>query len=568
MMRPGVTRMQKLSIPRVLAISLLVFVVLTAVVDEVVFHDRIFPGVSLGPVRLGWLTRGEAVAKVSRALDRTRPVRLTSGGKAYRLNVQGSSFGIDPETEVNEAFSVGRTHALPARLATRAKAITSGVRLLPTLDVRPPLRARLSSVAHASDVSPVNAHFVYRKGKLRIVPSRPGARLNEDRTAMRLAEASLSNRTTVPSAVDTINPPATTVQATSLLHQANSWISKPVRLVCRSRTFVLQRSQLANALAIADGKLTIDPKELDGPLLPMRRLLRRAPIDARFVVVRGTPRIRGSSPGREIDPAGTAARLAAALVCGQRVVPTALRVIPPQRSTADLANLGIRTQLSTFTTRFRLGKDRRDVNISLASRSFQGTVLAPGQVFSLNRATGARNRSTGYRESLGFVGGKVVPAIGGGTCQVSSTLYDAALLAGLRIVDRSNHSMAVSYIPPGRDATTFYPSIDLKFQNNRSQAILLWSQMRGDRLTVQVYGSGGRPRVRITTVLRKTLPPKSRIISDPRLRPGVRVVDVVGRPGYIVSSYRTIWKGTGVVQRELLATDRYRPKNWVIRVGE
>jgi vancomycin resistance protein YoaR len=194
-------------------------------------------------------------------------------------------------------------------------------------------------------------------------------------------------------------------------------------------------------------------------------------------------------------------------------------------------------------------------------------VLGIGEVFSLNAETGPRNRATGYKESLIFSNGKVVPGIGGGVCQVSSTTYQAALRADLRIVERQSHSMQVSYIAPGLDATTFYPIVDLKFQNTRSGPILLWTEIRGNALTVSVYGSGARPDIQIRTATKKTIPPSTRIVYDTTMRPNARVVESAGSPGSVVASWRLTYDNGQVVKREPLAIVEYRPRARVIRVG-
>ncbi len=276
-------------------------------------------------------------------------------------------------------------------------------------------------------------------------------------------------------------------------------------------------------------------------------------------------RIEGGFSGTRFDARASAERLAKALG-SSRTCTLVLRSVAPQVTRSDLASLRITKMLSSYTTEFLPGRDGRDVNINLAASRVRGRIVSTGDIFSLNSATGPRNRLTGYRESLVFSGGRVVPGIGGGTCQVSSTLYNAALLAGLRIVERSPHSMSVSYVQPGRDATTFYPSVDLKFQNNQRDAILLWSTVHGNRLTMQVYGSGPRPRVAIETVVRRLMPARTRIVYDASLRTGARVVESSGKPGYIVSSFRSIWEGKRLVRR-FLATDRYKPRATIIRVG-
>jgi len=128
--------------------------------------------------------------------------------------------------------------------------------------------------------------------------------------------------------------------------------------------------------------------------------------------------------------------------------------------------------------------------------------------------------------------------------------------------------MAVSYVAPGMDATTYYPIVDLKFQNTTSGPILMWTTIKGNELTVSVYGSDLPPDVRIETVVKKTTKQGERTVSDPKLAKGQRVVDSAGVPGYVVTSYRVLRQGGRIVSKELLATDTYRPRDAVVRVGD
>lgn len=538
-----------------------------AVADEVVNADHILPGVRVGPIRVGGMARDAAARLLARRLSGSREIELVWAGGMKKVLVFGGDFGIDTEAAAESAYEAGRTGDLFSRLGARVSALGGGYRVEVVPRPIGAVRTVLKNAHAALDRRAIDAHFTFLRGKVEIVPDKPGKTLNDARAAVEFADAFLSARQSAYMPMTRVPPHATTIQAMSLLPIARRWVAKPANVAVGRHRIVLPRASLVAMLAIRDRRLRIDPAALARSLIPAAGAVRAVPTNARFSVVNRRVYVIGGTAGRSFDPSTTAARLGAALNSGRRSIVAAVRSIHPTITRGDLKALRITRLLGTFTTRFRLGADGRDTNISLAARAVRGKVVSPGQVFSLNQATGPRNRATGYRESLGFLNGKVVPTVGGGTCQVSSTLYEAALLANLRIVARNNHSMAVGYMPPGRDATTFYPTVDLKFQNNRPGAILLWSEVRKRFLTIQVYGSGPRQEVTIETIVRKTVPPKRLVVYTSSLKSGVREVEVEGRPGYIVSSYRIVRQGKRVVRREFLANDRYRPKNWVIRVG-
>lgn len=130
-----------------------------------------------------------------------------------------------------------------------------------------------------------------------------------------------------------------------------------------------------------------------------------------------------------------------------------LKITIPKKTLADLGEKAFPDQLSTYTTRYNAGNYNRSNNLELAAKAINGTILMPGETFSYNQTVGERTISAGYKAAGAYAGGKVVQDVGGGICQISSTLYNAVLLANLEVTDRSNHCFETSYVAAGRDAT-------------------------------------------------------------------------------------------------------------------
>ena len=147
------------------------------------------------------------------------------------------------------------------------------------------------------------------------------------------------------------------------------------------------------------------------------------------------------------------------------------------------------TVLATYTTQFNSGVAGRSRNIELAANKVTGTLLMPGEVFSYNAVVGERTSEEGYEMAPVYINGKLEPGIGGGICQVSSTLFAASLYAGMDIVDRTTHFEPVSYIPLGMDATVAYGYLDYAFRNALTKAVYVLAQVHGDSLTVSILGS-------------------------------------------------------------------------------
>jgi putative cell wall-binding protein len=143
--------------------------------------------------------------------------------------------------------------------------------------------------------------------------------------------------------------------------------------------------------------------------------------------------------------------------------------------------------IAQYSTNFDLSLVNRTENLRLAATALNGKLLAPGERFSFNQSVGERTSEAGYKDALIIEGDTFVPGLGGGICQVSSTLYNAVILAGLEIIERHPHTLPISYVPPGQDATVAYPMLDFKFRNSTDNYLLIRSSVEGNTLTFKLY---------------------------------------------------------------------------------
>jgi len=169
-----------------------------------------------------------------------------------------------------------------------------------------------------------------------------------------------------------------------------------------------------------------------------------------------------------------------------RTLRVTLKKTPPKLTAQQLR--GIDGRLGRFTTRFNPANLKRLKNIQLAVRSVDGTLLAPGEVFSLNRTIGPRTQARGFRTARVIENGKVVPGIGGGVSQVTGTLFNAVLLANLAIVEYRTHARPVQYLPVARDATLAWETLDLKFKNSTPAPVYLSYKVVGGQMVATAYG--------------------------------------------------------------------------------
>ncbi|KNF10142.1 VanW family protein [Gottschalkia purinilytica] len=229
----------------------------------------------------------------------------------------------------------------------------------------------------------------------------------------------------------------------------------------------------------------------------------------------------------------------------------------------------IKTEIGSFSTTFGTNDANRVHNIRLVSSKIDGKTIMPGEVFSFNKTTGPRSKSAGYKDATIIVNGEFVPGEGGGVCQVSSTLYNAAVLSNTQIVARTHHALPVGYVPHGQDATVAYDYLDLKFKNTFDWPIYIKADVMGNQLLIKLFGKEKNPNrvIKMESEIVERVKPTVETIIDKSLKPGQSVVSQKGRVGYRVNTYKVTYENGAVVEKGLLHKDYYKPKKQIIRKG-
>ena len=227
--------------------------------------------------------------------------------------------------------------------------------------------------------------------------------------------------------------------------------------------------------------------------------------------------------------------------------------------------------ISSFSTSFNPQKVDRSYNIKLACDRIDNTILLPGDTFSMDKALGPRTISNGYRNAPVIIKGKFLEGVGGGVCQVTTTLYVAVLKSKLEVVERRPHSMPLGYVDPGQDATISEGYIDFKFKNNKEYPILISAQVSGSNIIIRIVGIEEEvpQTVKLKSVVVKQLPPEKEIvIFDENVPIGEVVVEKAAVTGQKVVVYRETYdKNNRLVEREKISEDTYQPVRGVIRVN-
>jgi vancomycin resistance protein YoaR len=266
-------------------------------------------------------------------------------------------------------------------------------------------------------------------------------------------------------------------------------------------------------------------------------------------------------------PQSAARILAAASRVTNRTATLVLAEQQPKRTTADAQAMGITGTVGSYET-FYGGIANRIHNVQLVAHLVDDKFIAPGETFSFNGTTGERSAAKGFLEAPVIVNGELQTGLGGGVCQVSTTVFNAAYEAGLPITSRTNHALYISHYPLGRDATVDYPGIDLKFVNDTKHWLLLRTWVGPSSLTVGLYGTPQHRRVESTTApLRVVAPPPVQKTVDATLKPGEVAVDSFGVPAQATSVERKVYDASGKLLSDATWYSSYRSEPKIVRVG-
>jgi vancomycin resistance protein YoaR len=408
-----------------------------------------------------------------------------------------------------------------------------------------------------------------------LVPGRPG--LAVDRAgaeAALLAAAAAPAGTAVRLPIGERPPTVGQEAAAAAAERATTLLQAPVEVTAADGRAELSPADLAPlvGLRVAEGRLglRLDPAGLDRLLRRRARFAFTEPRDARFQPAGSSIRLLPGVAGLEVVPrkAATAVLEAGTAAAGSdRSAALPTTVTQPELTTKEAKTLGVKEAMSTFTTTFNAGDAPRVHNIGLIAAAVHGSLVLPGQVFSMNAATGQRTAAKGYRTAHVIQNGEIVDGLGGGVCQAGTTMFNAAFFAGLPVTERRNHSLHISHYPMGRDATLNWPGTDLKFRNDSRYGIYITSRATPSTLTFTFWSTSRGYKVTSSTSAASNFrAPPTRYKDDPTLPKGKEVVEEAGSSGFDVTVSRTVTKGGTVVRRDSFVSN-YRPWIRVVRRG-
>ncbi|WP_308636627.1 VanW family protein [Paenibacillus silvisoli] len=249
--------------------------------------------------------------------------------------------------------------------------------------------------------------------------------------------------------------------------------------------------------------------------------------------------------------------------------PVKLRVVHPAVTLQRLKDEGVDRLITSFTTEFKTSGEGRAYNVTVTAKTLNDWDLAPGEVFDYSKIISLTNEKYGFREAPVILNGEFVPGIGGGICQVSSTLYNAALLAGLDMVERRNHSLPVAYLPLGRDATFADDAINFRFKNTTGKHIIIRTAVKDRELTVKLFGTLPKNvKYSLESKIVATVVPPLKEVAKENVSQGSRRLIAEGKPGYIVETFRIKLEDGKQVSRSRISRDSYKAQPVIYAVSK
>ena len=293
-----------------------------------------------------------------------------------------------------------------------------------------------------------------------------------------------------------------------------------------------------------------------------------APQAATYTITDGKMKVTPGKPGISIDKTEVAGGIDAIKNGGSATfkIVTVAPTVTEETINAELFG----TVLGKFATSYSTSSQNRSDNVELAASKIDGTVLMPGEEFSYNKTVGERTSANGFKSAPVFDNGETVQGMGGGVCQVSSTLYSAVLYADLPVLERQSHSLVVSYVPKGQDATVAYGSIDFKFKNDTKGPIKISAKTAGKRIEITIWGAKPEKekKVEIVNSVTSTISPTVQETEDSSLPAGSTKIVSSGKTGYVVSTVRKVYENGTLVKSENMPTSRYKMVPTKVLVGK
>ena len=551
----------------IVALPLIIFGIYNAY-----FFGLIYPNTYIAGVDVSSLSPETASEELSKKIGLPEKILLAGDGQVFEIDTFEIGLKYDFAASARAAYERTRTGNILYDFGERlfAPFVKKDMGLRLSLDEEK-LSNNLSVVAGQVATEPIYPSLKLVKEDIVVDKGKAGVELDlkilRGQVGKNLAFAS---KEPIAIPLKEIDPSLTEAEAQSFKERAENLKGKGLTLKFEFQTFSYKGGDTLNLL---DPKKEYSQDGIENIVTGVAGAVNREPQDSVFVFEGG--RVNEFAPAKDGITVSSDAlaetikeNLRTLEAGGDRLATIDIPVErkAPKIQTEDVNNLGIKELIGRGSSRFAGSIANRIYNISLASSRFKGVLLAPGEIFSFNEVLGDVSLFTGYKQAYIIKDGKTILGDGGGVCQVSTTLFRAALNAGLPIIERRAHSYRVGYYeqdsPPGLDATVYAPTTDLKFKNDTLGHILIQPVVDTKRATLvfEIYGtSDGRTSTITKPVVANVVPPPEDLYTDdPTLTAGkIKQIDYKAWGAKVTFNYKVERGGENIYQKTFVSN--YRP---------
>ena len=491
----------------------LLVLLLVAAFAFVYLYPYVFPGVTVGSIPVGGMTRAAAAEQIeqkSAALYEGQDVSVTIYETTYDIPVEDVLQRVDGAQSAQNAYEIGRTGNPFARVwnVIKAAAGRNEAQIAATVDEEG-LKQTLEEIAAEALTEPVEPSWEIGTDRMTIHAGKPGVQFDADAVEQALTEKiRLMDFEPYEVSVELTDAPAIDIDKIA-------------------------------AEVIGDAVSATVSKEDGTTIIPEKMGVQFDVEEARSIIG------DGSAESYEIPVTTTAAKVTA----------------------ADLEEKLFRDTLASCSTNLSESNVPRTNNVRLAAAAINGTILNPGDEFSYNDVVGERTPERGYQSAGAYSGNEIIDEVGGGVCQPSSTLYMAVLRADLEVTQRVNHSFTVSYTPLGEDATVSWGGPDFKFRNNTDYPVKILAEQTNGQMIMTIVGTKTSDKTVTTrTEVIETYSPQRIEKQDSSMAAGETRLEVSGITGYSTRTYKVITEN-GKTTEVLANTSNYNKRDEVVYVG-
>jgi vancomycin resistance protein YoaR len=563
------------------ALSIIIVLVLSFLGYALAYANRVYPNIYVGGVKVSGLKK-EAVKenlKIKIQNSKLEKIVLSYQDKSWELAPSQINLQYNLDKSVEKAWEIGRRPSFKQSLKEQILSLFRAEKLgMENSFDEEKVQDKIKEIAKDIDIPERVVSFVLENGEIKTIPPQEGQKVLQEETMASFKKSVGNFQENVPLVVVKLVPKINEDQ-TEQMEEAKAAFSKMVAndliLKYQDQEFIAEPEKIQKWAKFVEKPgsvfnyvlgLELNNEAVYDYLDSIAKKIDKEPVDAKLTIQDGRAVVfQAHQDGYKLDKEDALKKIKEILLGGgeqKREIQLKVQTLKPSIRTETINELGIKELIGEGSSYFKGSPPNRIHNITVGANIFNGVLIKPGDIFSFNQILGEVSPQKGYLPELVIKEDRLIPETGGGLCQVSTTMFRAAVYSGLEILERTPHSFRVRYYEPpvGLDATVYSPKPDLKFKNDTPGYILIQTKIEGTKLTFQFYGTkdGRTVEVKGPYTLDYRSPGEPIYIDDPSLPAGEIKQIEKAVPGLTATIYWTVYRGGQVLHQKTFVS-KYVP---------